>query len=37
LSPRQKERLTQIQKGAFKKEKFVHTEFTAAWNQGLEE
>lgn len=37
LSPQQKERLTQIQKGAFKKENVVHTEFTAAWNQGLEE
>ena len=37
LSPRQKERLKQIQKGAFKKENVVHTEFTVAWNQGFEE
>ena len=37
LSPRQKERLSQVQKAAFKKENVVHTEFTAAWNQGLEE
>ena len=36
LSPRQKERLSQIQKGVFKKENVVHTEFTTAWNQGLE-
>ena len=36
LSPRQKERLSQIQKGTFKKENVVHTEFTTAWNQGLE-
>ena len=36
LSPRQKERLSQIQKGTFKKENVVHTEFTKAWNQGLE-
>ena len=37
LSFRQKEQLWQIQKGAFKKENVVHTEFIAAWNQGLEE
>jgi|TARA_B110000977_G_scaffold176997_1_gene233129 hypothetical protein len=37
LSPRQKERLSQVQKAAFKKENVVHTEFTAAGNQGLEE
>jgi len=30
LSPRQKERIVQIQKGVFKKENVVHTEFTAA-------
>ena len=36
LSPRQKERLSQIQKGVFKKENVVHTEFTSAWSQGLE-
>ncbi len=37
LNLSQKERLTQIQKGTFKKENVVHTEFTTAWNQGLED